>query len=343
VVQLFHEVTSLNYLINAITSYISDRFGYVEIENNRSNVEKIRAGCIQGSIIGPLLFNIYTSSLDKIVHPFKTVAYADDSYVVISGESLDEMTQMLKTTIQKHFDWLGSIGMTCNLGKTELISFCGQAVSVNIGNIEIKSKDSMKILGVMLDKELSWNAHIDKLIMSCKKLTFALRYLRTNVDLEVMKEVIRAQVVSKLTYAAPVWSHRLTYHQRTRLKSAYFKILRNVLRDFEFRLNRNELLRLTGQESLDVIFAKRTSMFLFKIITSISPTNLATTILSKCYYNERTPCRLTFFDTSRSRFGRACISNATKLVVESWDFDWLNLTPFSFKNQLASKYENRPA
>lgn len=176
---------------------------------------------------------------------------------------------------------------------------------------------------------------MEKLILSCKKLTFALRYLRNNVQPEIMKEVIRAQVVSKISYASPVWSHRISYVLRARLRSSFFKILRNVVRDYDFKLNRNRLLKTAGQESIDVILFKRTSQFLFKLTTIITPTELATTTLSKCYYNERSPGCLSFFDTSRSRFGKACISNAAKTIVERWNFDWLSLTPFEFKSKLA--------
>jgi len=182
---------------------------------------------------------------------------------------------------------------------------------------------------------LTYWHHVEKLILSCKKLTFALRYLRNNVQPEIMKEVIWAQVVSKISYASPVWSHRISHVLRARLRPAFFKILQNVVRDFDFKLKRNGLLKTTGQEIIDVTLFKRTSQFLFKLTTTITPTELATTTLSKSYYNERSPDCLSFFDTSRSRFGKACISNAAKTIVERWDFDWLSLTPFEFKSKLA--------
>jgi len=275
------------------------------------------------------------SSLNETVHPYKSVAYADDSYVVITGESFESMVQGLKDTIARHFDWLGSIGMTCNLEKTELISFCKEDIRIQIGDVNINSSETMKVLGVIMDRKLSWEGHVEKIISGCKKITFALRYLRNNVDREIMKEVIRAQAVSKISYACSVWYHRLTYHLRTRLRSAFYKVLRNVLKDFEFKLNRSALLRMTGQESPDVTLTKRSSLFLFKIITTISPTELATTILSKCYYNERNPGRLSFSDTSR--FGKACISNNARIIVDNWNFDWLFLTPDNFKKMLASQ------
>jgi len=62
---------------------------------------------------------------------------------------------------------------------------------------------------------------------------------------------------------------------------------------------------------------------------------LANTILSKWYYNERNLGPPSFFDTSTSRFRKACISNAAKSLVENWNFDWLFLTPDNFRKMLA--------
>lgn len=48
-------------------------------------------GCVQGTILEPILFNIYTSELHVIVSPGYLVSYADDSYVTITGRSADEL------------------------------------------------------------------------------------------------------------------------------------------------------------------------------------------------------------------------------------------------------------
>jgi len=57
------------YLIRTIHNYLSDRFGYVQINESRSYLEEIKVSCVQGSILGPCLFNIYTSDKQKIVEP----------------------------------------------------------------------------------------------------------------------------------------------------------------------------------------------------------------------------------------------------------------------------------
>jgi len=110
------------------------------------------------------------------------------------------------------------------------------------------------------------------------------------------------------------------------------------MRDFNFKLNRSKLLQATGQEGIDITWFKRTSVLLFKLITSITPTELACTLLGKSYYNERSPSHLVFFDTSKSKFGKACLTNAAKEVVNKWEFEWLNLSIISFKSRLSLQF-----
>jgi len=98
-----------------------------------------------------------------------------------------------------------------------------------------------------------------------------------------MQKVFKAQVISKMTYGAAVWSHRINYSLRAQLRSAYYKILRVLLRDFDMKLNRSTMARMMGQEDIDRILFKQTSTILFKLITLINPTDLATTVLSKSY------------------------------------------------------------
>lgn len=217
-------------------------------------------------------------------------------------------------------------------------SFFHQSIDLKVGDINIKSSETMKILGVIMNKSLTLIAHVEKIIQSCKKLT--LRYLQNSVSTEVLKDVVRAQVVSKISYISLAWSHRISFSLRVKLRSAYYKILRNVVRDLDFKLNRKSLLISTGQESIEVIFEKRTSQFLFKLITFISPSNLETTWLSECYFNERNSDRLSFFDTSWTRFSKACITNAAKRRTENWKFGWLSQIPAIFKHSLSTQLKN---
>jgi len=321
-------------LIRVIYNYLTDRQGYVQIGENRSIVEDIKVGCIQGSILGPVLYNIYTSGIEDVVYPCKSVIYADDSYIIVSGKSPEELSRLLELTICNHFKYLENIGMICNLSKTELVVFGMDELEVRVGDSLIKSSECMKVLGVLVDNKLSWERHVEKVLSNCRSQLFSLRYLRKHLDIKETFKVMKSHIVSRITYCSPVWSGSLKFNLRAKLRSLYYHFIRVILRDFEFKLSRPVMLRISGMENLDTIFFKRSSVFIFKLIHNLEPTRLSIDLISRSYQNERHTGRLTFFDISTTRIGKISVLNKAKYITDNWNFDWLSMTPETFKKTL---------
>jgi len=322
------------YLIRTIHGYLTDRMGYVQVNEMRSCVRDIKAGCIQGSILGPYLFCVYMSELESVLENCQLFSYADDTYVVVEGENVDEVKMKVQTTMESHLAYLKKIGMVCNAAKTELMVVNQTQIKIKIGSIEISSNDSMKVLGLILDNDLGWKSYVNKLVNKTRSLTFALRFVRQHLSVKEMIPIVNAHVIGRLTYGSPIWQHSLNFRQRASLRSAYFRVLRQLVRDFNFRMSRSDLLRASGVESLDKILMKRASVFLFNIVYNLEPTDLASKLMTKAYYNDRAMGKLKFFDSSTSRFGKKCITNFAAKLVECWKFDWFFLTPLSFKQRL---------
>jgi len=328
-----------DYIILAVHNYLENRSGYVQLNDSRSCVKDIRAGCVQGSILGPYLFNIYTSDLNKVISPCSLTVYADDSYVMASACDKETLVALLEITLQKHFEWLQSVGMICNLSKTELIGFGLDELEVNVGNVRVVSKEQVKVLGITLDNKLNWEFHIRKVIAKCRSFLFPLRYIRKQLNANDTIKILKAQLVSVMTYGSPCWSASINYSQRARLRSVYFQAIRTVLRDFNFNLNRTLLLRKSGMESIDDILFKRISTFIFSIYYYLEPTNLAGRLLSRGYFNERQSGQIMFFDLSRTKFGRRSLLNRIREFTHSWSFEWTGLNPMLFKSKLKTQFQ----
>jgi len=178
-------------------------------------------------------------------------------------------------------------------------------------------------------------------VSSTRSLSFAIRYLRRHLSVVEMRPVIYAQVVSRMAYGAPVWFHYLNFRQRAQLRSAYFRVLRLVSRDFGLKLNRRGLLETCEIDHIDDILFKRSSLFLFNIIFNLAPTDLAGRLLQRGYFNDRNVGKLHFFDCSSSKIGKACITNNASEITSRWMFDWFFLTPDNFKMKLSAQLSRR--
>jgi len=231
--------------------------------------------------------------------------------------------------------WKTFLMIFANLG-SEITKVPAQS---KLDQTEITSQHQMKVLGVTFDSALKWNVHIEKLTNKCRSYLYGLRYLRKHLSLDEISKVLKAQIVSLITYGSPVWYHRVDYRTKAKIKSTYYHILRVMVRDFRFRLNKFELLELVGMEDIWDVLSKRSSCFLFKIIQNLSPTNITGVLLSKSYSNERTPGRLSFFDCSKNKNGKTCLSNNARNIVNDWRFDWLPMSLNEFKNALAAQFD----
>jgi len=69
------------------------------------------------------LFNLYMSELNEVIHHHKLISYVDDYYVIIYPENLSDLKTSITSMLTSHFDMLKSMGMKCNMAKTEMIVF----------------------------------------------------------------------------------------------------------------------------------------------------------------------------------------------------------------------------
>jgi hypothetical protein len=101
-------------LRHVIHDFLSNRKCVVEANDERSEPFNVELGCVQGSVLGPKLFNLYTRNIPSCLTPnAKITTYADDSYVVISAPEghTDDLKHEAEECLKQHIDYLKSLGM----------------------------------------------------------------------------------------------------------------------------------------------------------------------------------------------------------------------------------------
>jgi len=108
-----------NGLLNIISDFLTNRSFYANVKSANSSIYSLDRGCPQGPVLGPVLFNLYVSRNYTHIPPnVKFIAYADDSYVICPGSTVDEAKTLAESTIAIHVEKLHELGMVVNEGKT---------------------------------------------------------------------------------------------------------------------------------------------------------------------------------------------------------------------------------
>ena len=188
---------------------MSERSQFVSYTNVNSDARRVSCGVPQGSILGPLLFIIYTKDLPKSLTMTKSILFADDTTVYASSSSLHDLINVINADLTHLADWFCANRLSLNVSKTNYVLFSKKSITVHpnikIGNTTIDRKQHVKFLGVIVDEKLEWSEHIihckAKLSSSLYAINSCKRYL-TSGHLLMLYNCL---IYSHLSYGVLLW------------------------------------------------------------------------------------------------------------------------------------------
>ena len=146
-------------------SYLSNRFQYVRVANDCSSKHKLACGVPQGSVLGPILYSMYTAPIADVIkrHGMGFHFYADDTQLYMSFNPVDvlQSKSLIERCIQDVQQWMVVNKLKLNGDKTERLVLTARhrppppLDSILIGADIIEASKSAKNIGVWLDSVLS--------------------------------------------------------------------------------------------------------------------------------------------------------------------------------------------
>ena len=154
--------------LKLVHNYLSNRKQQTKTNSTYSSLLEIIFGVLQGSILGPLLFNIFLIGLFFIMEDADIASYVNDNTPYVIAGNIDGVIKSLEESSEILFKWFNDNLMRTNADKYHLLVSTNNAIKIKIGNFDIANTKSEKLLGVKFDHKLSFDDHISDL---CKKAT----------------------------------------------------------------------------------------------------------------------------------------------------------------------------
>lgn len=200
-----------------IMSFLENRQFTVKINETHSPRHIQETGIPQGSVLSVTLFIIKIDNLYKLIPRdgrFLSSLFVDDLQISYSHADLEVIRDRLQTTLNTVSKWATENGFKFSVAKTNVMHFHrfpGLLLSpeLTMNNNIIPYVDTVKFLGLIWDKKLSWLPHITKLKANCQKHLGLLKSLTSTewgADQDTLLHIYRALIRSKLDYGQIVYA-----------------------------------------------------------------------------------------------------------------------------------------
>ena len=194
-------------------SYLTGRTQRVCIQETLSSSHNLECGVPQGSVLGPILFTIYTLPLGDIIrkHGLNFHMYADDTQLYLTFKpaqdgSCEVTKEKLEECLKDIRIWMSKNMLKLNDDKTEMLVIRarhhGPVVfpSVKIGSEEVTSSKKARNIGVVFDTTMSLDSHISQITRAAFYHIRNIGMIRKYLTTEAAEIIIHSFVTSKLDY-----------------------------------------------------------------------------------------------------------------------------------------------
>ena len=191
--------------------YLKERIQRTKVNGEYSSWRTILSGVPQGSILGPLLFNIFINDIFFFLDKTKIANYADDNTTYTVEKDIMELLKTLESETLSVLNWFRINEMKPNQGKCHLLvadinhKYYSSNSYIYLDNAFLESEESVKLLGIKIDQNLNFEENINSVLKEGNKKLHALMRIEKYLDQDKKRLIMKTFIESQFNYCPLVW------------------------------------------------------------------------------------------------------------------------------------------
>ena len=253
--------------LRLLLDYLTNRKQRTKTGSSFSSWCDINTGVPQGSILGPLLFNIFINDLFFSITKSEVCNFADDNTLYRCDKNLEQAFSNLKYDLRNVSNWFKINSMKANPGKFQFMFLEVKNIalfSLNVNGKIIPCSNEVKLLGITIDNRLKFKKHIEEL---CKKASHKLHALR-RIRGYLTVEKARQGKASQFNYAPLIWmfAGKTLINKICKIHHRPLQVVYN-----EYNKSYQELLQLNNIVSIHERHLQYLALKVFKSLMHLNP------------------------------------------------------------------------
>ena len=257
-----------------IYDYLKNRMQRTKVNGSYSSWREILTGVPQGSILGPLLFNIFINDIFFFLDKTDIANFADDNTTYAIKNDIMTLLKTLEEETYSVLNWFRFNEMKSNQGKCHLLvadidrKYYTSKSYIYLEDAFLESEETVKLLGVKIDKRLFLEEHINYMLKEGKKKLQALMRVSKYLTQEKLKLIMKAFIESLFNYCPLIWMcHSRGFEKK--INKLHERSLRLVYKNS--KLNFQELLEKDESYTIHERNLQKLAIEMYKVVHDLSP------------------------------------------------------------------------
>ena len=231
--------------VSWVSSFLANRSIRVVVDGISSNPHTLQAGVPQGSVLSPTLFLIFINDLLRLTEN-PIYSFADDSTLIHSfffkkrpnSREIEtkrrEMHISLNNDLARIYNWGRANRVDFNASKTQCCYLTHKvkepSVNLTLDSVNISESESLELLGIAINSDMRWNAHIIKIAKEASKCLGFLKRCTKYFTPSDLRDIYVSYIRPKMEYNCHIWAgaSKTTLDYLDRVQNRAIKLINNA-------------------------------------------------------------------------------------------------------------------